>query len=37
MNKLRMWKVINMINAKDINQIEPTKTLPRFYRQVTEG
>ena len=37
MNKLHIWKVINLINAKDINQIEPIKTLPRFYRQVIEG
>ena len=37
MNKIQIWKVINIIYAKDINQIEPIKNLPRIYRQVIEG
>ena len=37
MNKLHIWKVSNMMNAKDISHIEPIKSIPRFYRKVIEG
>ena len=37
MDRLHIWDVLNMINTKDINEIETLKSLPRFYKRVIEG